>query len=1161
MIERPIGRVLLFLVILRGSVCSSQTPPRGYHEFPQLVLQSGHTSEVDHILFSRDGRLLASAAADNQVLVWNAQTGAVLRAFHLGIGALSMAFSWDNSFLAVSDYEGKLTIWNLTNGTNVRQVMGVSWIPQVASANSRNLSFHFLAFSPDSKTILCSATNGDIVLWDFVNDSISRVIPTNGHGINAIALNREGSLLAGATVSGSIALWDFKSGKIRGTLTGNKYPSVSLAFSPDGQLLASGGGKESEAGELSTWSVNTLRLVHSTIEGAIPYSYVTFLPNRELLSYTWINYPEFRDSASWAVRKRDFSFMSDLPASVAYDPNRNELAVGGMGGPCWIIDLTNSRIDMQLPPNRHKGERGPDIFNLARRPLSPGVGVSFNRDRHWLATAFNDGLYVWNLRTGIEAHRFPNQAITAMSTIQPDDSLAIGDVTGKIEIVNLKGFEITQTLSVGTSAITSLSFANEGGLVAAGDDTGHITVWKSGHSEKFTWETTKGYISISFEPRGRTIATEARDGTISLWDTTNGKLQNQEKQLGCESSGPALEWGPDGSIVAGSCGPNISLWDPSGMKSLGLLHGLGGNITSLRFTADGRSLLSTSQYGSVTDWNLASKSMIHEYQDGPLFEEGASFSPDGNWVAAVGMDGVTRIWNLNSAKLNFTLLSESGSSDWLVTNTDGWFDGSEGAWELGMWRYGANLDMVWPLEAFVATFYRPGILSDVMSGASLPLPSRRVEDLTLEEPSLDIWITPDGVDATTPLPIVNTLKKLQRAQRDDGTLTVSNRVSNVQIDFHDPLAPDSVLRGARLFRNGILVKLWRNGIQLDREGNASVSVPVTVVAGENLLTAYAFSKGDIKSQDVTLKATGDQSLARKGIVYILAIGIDSYSNQDFQLKFAGPDAQEFAKEITSTAHGWKGFSEVRALSLIDGDATKENVLAALGRLGGLVPEVPHGAPAAILSFERAAPEDSLFIFFAGHGLSSGDHYFLVPHDLGYQGKRAAIDLPGLAEVTKNSISDVEIEHAFESIDAGQMVFILDSCYSGQVLASDEQRMGPLNSYGLAHLAYEKGIYILTASQSYQAALESATFGHGLLTYSLVDRGLKESKAADSKGTITISSWLNFVSEDVPKLKAGSEDPDRMRRLVPNAEKEETQHPRVFYRREMSDNSFVIKEGR
>src|SRR5205085_8662487 len=41
----------------------------------ELRAFNGHTSEVQAIALSRDGRLVASAAADNQIKLWDAQTG------------------------------------------------------------------------------------------------------------------------------------------------------------------------------------------------------------------------------------------------------------------------------------------------------------------------------------------------------------------------------------------------------------------------------------------------------------------------------------------------------------------------------------------------------------------------------------------------------------------------------------------------------------------------------------------------------------------------------------------------------------------------------------------------------------------------------------------------------------------------------------------------------------------------------------------------------------------------------------------------------------------------------------------------------------------------------------------------------------------------------
>jgi uncharacterized caspase-like protein len=88
------------------------------------------------------------------------------------------------------------------------------------------------------------------------------------------------------------------------------------------------------------------------------------------------------------------------------------------------------------------------------------------------------------------------------------------------------------------------------------------------------------------------------------------------------------------------------------------------------------------------------------------------------------------------------------------------------------------------------------------------------------------------------------------------------------------------------------------------------------------------------------------------------------------------------------------------------------------------------------------------------------------------------------------------------------------------LKQKKKRRGPMNSKGLAQLAYEKGMYILTAAQSYQAALEAAQFGHGLLTYSLVEEGLKTDNA-DSKpkdGVLTAREWLDFATDRVPQLQ-------------------------------------------
>jgi hypothetical protein len=120
----------------------------------------------------------------------------------------------------------------------------------------------------------------------------------------------------------------------------------------------------------------------------------------------------------------------------------------------------------------------------------------------------------------------------------------------------------------------------------------------------------------------------------------------------------------------------------------------------------------------------------------------------------------------------------------------------------------------------------------------------------------------------------------------------------------------------------------------------------------------------------------------------------------------------------------------------------------------------------------------------------------------------------------HGVSDRELEDAFERFDAGQVVLVIDACNSGQALEAEEKRRGPMNTKGLAQLAYEKGIFILTAAQSFQAAKEVNRLGHGLLTHALVVQGLKggEADAKPRDGQIVMGEWLDYATDRVPRMQ-------------------------------------------
>jgi uncharacterized caspase-like protein len=221
------------------------------------------------------------------------------------------------------------------------------------------------------------------------------------------------------------------------------------------------------------------------------------------------------------------------------------------------------------------------------------------------------------------------------------------------------------------------------------------------------------------------------------------------------------------------------------------------------------------------------------------------------------------------------------------------------------------------------------------------------------------------------------------------------------------------------------------------------------------------------------------------------------------------------------------------------------------------------------NIKAVEPEDAVVIYYAGHGTAQGQRFYLIPHDLGYTGSRTELDQSGLQSILSHSISDLEIEQSIAGLDAGLVLMVIDACNSGQALEAEEKRRGPMNSKGLAQLAYEKGMYILTAAQSYQAALEAEQLGHGYLTFALVEEGLK-SKAADNQptdGQVMLREWLDYATDRVPRMQETKMRETRGvgmglafvegEQKVQEVDKRNVQRPRVFYRREEEAQPLIV----
>jgi hypothetical protein len=120
----------------------------------------------------------------------------------------------------------------------------------------------------------------------------------------------------------------------------------------------------------------------------------------------------------------------------------------------------------------------------------------------------------------------------------------------------------------------------------------------------------------------------------------------------------------------------------------------------------------------------------------------------------------------------------------------------------------------------------------------------------------------------------------------------------------------------------------------------------------------------------------------------------------------------------------------------------------------------------------------------------------------------------------------------------------------------------MNSKGLAQLAYDKGMLILTASlaeANETETLNGKKIAHGLLTYALLEAFGDTKADRDQDGRITDREWVDYAVSAVPKIDQPQTSPHRGSEEIdkPTASRLPPQTPRVFYRRDNARDPLAI----
>ena len=329
------------------------------HYAPPRVL-TGHRGAVLAAAYSSDGNRIATASADDTVLIWdvNEETPLLELTEHTG-DVRSAAFSPDGTMLATGSADDTIRLWNAETGAPIRTLEG------------HEGDVYAVDYSPDGSAIVSASGDRTVRLWNADTGALIKTMTQHAGVVRTAAFSPDGTLIASGGADRTVRLWNAANGKPLAALKKHGRTIYSVAFSPDGTVLASGSADET----IRFWDVSSQSLLHTrTVGGTAGLLFsVAFSPDGSTLASGNQDGTVHLWASGNGRHKETLEGHTGTVYAVAYSPDGQTLISGSR-------DRTLRFWSMPSPQLDANGDGVVDIADLAHIAANYGSGGGSGAD-------------------------------------------------------------------------------------------------------------------------------------------------------------------------------------------------------------------------------------------------------------------------------------------------------------------------------------------------------------------------------------------------------------------------------------------------------------------------------------------------------------------------------------------------------------------------------------------------------------------------------------------------------------------------------------------------------------------------------------------------------------------------------------------------------------
>ena len=1027
------------------------------------VIQKGHELAVLSVDVSSDSNYVVTGSKDKSIKLWELSTGREIRSF-LGHDHFvnSVDLSPDGKLLISGSYDKSVRLWDVPSGRQLFVSSGEDFITDVA-------------FDPMMKFFVAAGYNrygsqDSATIFDFKSKRIIKRIPINadegrGYGVS-VSVSADGKWIAFGEDNRTVNIYGTADWKQKFGFESEGWCggcATFTAFDPSSKFLFTTSNK----GALKKYNIHDGTLV-STIDSKIEdVTGLAVADNGKMLAVATEKNIKVYDAITGEAKATLAAEEKGEFHRIAFARDGRNIIVTCDNNTAFLWDLTNSKQGQKLTGFLNERDKG---------------GLEY------------DPNFVW--QSAIAKYiRFKNSLLIA----KDGKTLLKGKFGRKMKQWDIATGKTVMEFVGHDKAVIAYKLSKDGKRLITGGGDGRIILWDvaSGDTLKVFRSYKEPILDVSFNSDETKILSCSWDATMKIHDIASG-MRTHYIEFPESSAAYNVAFHPnDLYLLSARFNHTIELWEPETRTVVRSFIGHTDVISSILFSSDGKSVVSTSWDGSLRVWDVGTGLMLKKFQpsksalytaifspdEKSLYTGGAdrainvfdiasgkvirkfeghqaevtslAFSPDQKMLISHSVDGVTKFWNLSDGKEFFEHI-HLGDNDWMVKNTEGYFNGTDNARKYIHFVSGMK---TFSADQFFNDFYRPDLLPKIFQnrGNADELKDMQGKLKSSPPPTLKIAVVPAG----------------------DGKAEVLVRMTD----------NGAGVENLKIFHNGKDIALQSTSLKYPAASGqfSTYKQTIALIGGQNIFTATARNRDKLESDAATVELFSENA-SKSSTCHIFAVGINKYKNPKLVLNYAKPDAESFIKLVDQKS---SLFKSIELHSLYDEEATRQAILSRLDELA-----------------TKIHPEDVFIFYYAGHGSMVDNQFYFIPTE-----SSRLYDATSLA---KEAIEATILQEKLKHISALKQLIIMDACQSGgsvELLAT----RGASEEKAIAQLSRSAGIHVMASAGSEQFATEFSELGHGLFTYVLI-RGLEgEADGAPKDGKVTIYELKSYIDDQVPEM--------------------------------------------